>query len=439
MVAAALRAVAGSGRPIAAAVMVGGTEKLPAGGAVDLGGVPVIVGDNQLATLERAIRDHEPAGIIDLSDEPVLDYRKRHALASLALHYGVTYEGPGFRFSPPPRPVLCAKPSVAIVGTGKRTGKTALAGYAARSMVEAGHVPVVVAMGRGGPEEPEVLAGTDIDLTPQELIAWADAGKHAASDYVEDALLGRVTTVGCRRCGGGLAGGVEISNVRRGVELANGTDATVIVLEGSGSALPPVRADVTVLVVPASIPEEYLAGYFGLYRLLLADLVVVTMGEYPFGTPSQISTIISLVRGAYRSQGNGGDIQVVRTVFRPSPTRKVRGAAVFVATTAPRAAGESIKRHLEDEYGCSVVGISHSLSDRARLAKDLSMMSKGGAEVLLCEIKAAGIDVASRQALDEGMDVVYMDNVPIGVDGDDVKGAIEWAASEAVRRFEDIR
>jgi cyclic 2,3-diphosphoglycerate synthetase len=34
------------------------------------------------------------------------------------------------------------------------------------------------------------------------------------------------------------------------------------------------------------------------------------------------------------------------------------------------------------------------------------------ADTLLTEVKASAIDVATRMALDQGLDVVYMDNIP---------------------------
>jgi cyclic 2,3-diphosphoglycerate synthase len=313
-----------------------------------------------------------------------------------------------------------------------------VAGFAARTLREAGMAPVVVAMGRGGPSDPEVLRGDEIELEPSSLLELADAGKHAASDYIEDALLARVPTVGCRRCGGGLAGGVEISNVARGIEVANGLGGAICLLEGSGSAIPPAHADATLLVVPAGIPQEYLSGYFGPYRLLLSGLVVVTMCEEPFTSSSRVSSLTSSIRETWASVQGGpagrDEIEVVHTVFRPSPTRSVEGATVCVATTAPTAAGDSIRRHLEGEHGCEVVGISHSLSDRGRLKADLDGMMKG-AEILLCEIKAAAIDVATRRALDRGLDVVYMDNVPVALDEDDVGRAVERIAELAADRF----
>ena len=438
VVEAALTDLQRSGHEVPAAVMVGGSEKLPAGGVTEYGSVPVVTGPDHRDLLDRAIRDYGPDAIIDLSDEPVLDYRRRHELAALSLFRGIPYIGADFRFDPPPRPRLAARPTLAIIGTGKRTGKTAVAGFVARTLVAAGSKPVVVAMGRGGPEDPEVLRGDELSLTPRDLVAMADAGRHSASDYIEDAMLARVPTVGCRRCGGGLAGGVDTSNVAAGVEVANGIPGDITLLEGSGSSIPPVHADAMILIVPASIPDEYLAGYMGPYRLLLADFVLVTMSEEPFGSSSRISTISSLVRNAWRPHEPGdekGEIQVVRTVFRPTPTRSIEGATVFVATTAPEAAGDPITRHLEEVHRCDVVGVSHSLSDRTRLMQELEAAMERGPQVLLCEIKAAGIDVATRWALDEGIEVAFMDNEPLGVDGDDPAAVVHLAAELAGQRY----
>jgi cyclic 2,3-diphosphoglycerate synthetase len=420
------------------AVVVGGREKLPDNGRLELAGVDVTAGEDPVATLREALETLEPDAVVDLSDEPVLDYRRRHLLAGVSLGLGVPYEGADFAFKPPRRPRLATRPTLAVIGTGKRTGKTAVAGFTARTLRAAGMSPIVVAMGRGGPSEPEVLRGDEIELDPSYLLELADAGKHAASDYIEDAFLARVPTVGCRRCGGGLAGGVEISNVAEGVEVANGLGGDICVLEGSGSAIPPVHADATLLVVSAGISPEYLAGYFGPYRLLLSRLVVVTMCEEPFTSSSRVSSLISAIRDTWFSVHGGragrDEIEVVRTVFRPSPTRSVEGATVCVATTAPTAAGDSIRQHLEGEHGCEVVGISHSLSDRGRLRADLDGMMKG-AEILLCEIKAAAVDVATREALSRGLDVVYMDNVPVALEGEDVGRAVERMGQLAHERF----
>src|SRR5205814_8301936 len=133
---------------------------------------------------------------------------------------------------PPLEP--CALPSLSIVGTGKRVGKTAVAGYTARRLAAEREV-VVVAMGRGGPAEPEVA-----ELAPRldDLLQLSRAGRHAASDYLEDAALAGVVTVGCRRCGGGLAGATAASNVLAGAALAAERSPDLVVFGGSGAGPP---------------------------------------------------------------------------------------------------------------------------------------------------------------------------------------------------------
>jgi cyclic 2,3-diphosphoglycerate synthase len=426
-----------AGAEIAGAVLAGGREKLPEGGLDDLGGVPLRHGPHPARLLALALDELAPDAVLDLSDDPVLDYRRRHELASVALNRGVRYEGAGFGFDPPRRPKTCTKPSLAVIGTGKRTGKTAVSALAARSLADAGWEPVVVAMGRGGPPDPQVVApGGRLD--PEALVALADAGRHAASDYIEDAVLAQVPTVGCWRCGSGVAGDVEFSNVGQGVSVANDLPGKLMILEGSGSAIPPVHADVTCLVVPANVDPEYLRGYFGPYRLLLSDVVMVTMCEKPFASPSQISSIVSYIRDANSGPGLRGDLQretrVAATVLRPAPSDPLEGASVFVATTAPEAAGEQLKTYLETHEKCRVVAITHSLSDRNRLERELQAME--GADVLLCEIKAAGVDIAIRRALEAQIRVAYLDNVPQAIDGQDLRAVFTSAAELARDRFE---
>ena len=183
-----------------AAQLVGGTEKLRGGEDY---GVPLV--DSLTAALE-----HDPEVVVDLSDEPVLGPPDRLRLASRVLALGLPYVGADFRFDPPALEPF-ELPSIGIVGTGKRVGKTAVGAHAARVLSERYDV-VVVAMGRGGPAEPEVA---ETPPTIDDLLALSRSGRHAASDYLEDAALAGVVTIGCRRAGGGLAGAPFVSNVTR--------------------------------------------------------------------------------------------------------------------------------------------------------------------------------------------------------------------------------
>ncbi|HEX5936501.1 MAG TPA: cyclic 2,3-diphosphoglycerate synthetase, partial [Actinomycetota bacterium] len=274
---AALVAAGERGHEIVAALLVGGTEKLAASaGAPDLG-VPVsVVEGDPMASLRAAIAELEPAVVLDLSDEPILGYRERMEMASVTLAAGIPYLGADFRLEPPDEGPPLPVPTLAVIGTGKRTGKTAIAGSVARLAARRGLEPVVVAMGRGGPPEPTLAPAGSVDLA--HLMSLVGAGEHAASDYLEDAITTGVTTVGARRAGGGLAGAPYESNVREAAELAASLNPGLVILEGSGAAIPPVPWDAGILVAASTAPAEYLAGYLGPYRLLRSDLVVVTMG-----------------------------------------------------------------------------------------------------------------------------------------------------------------
>src|SRR5436190_7691769 len=220
-----------------AAVLIGGKEKLRGG---ETYGVPLAPG------LEQAVAEHAPEVVVDLSDEPVLGPAERFRLASRALALGVPYAGADFRLDPPAFVPLDV-PSIAVAGTGKRVGKTAVTGKLAPLAAEAGDV-AVVSMGRGGPLEPEVV---EQPPTVDELVERSRAGAHAASDYLETAVVAGVLTVGCRRCGGGLAGDTWVSNVVEGLALAASRGPELVICDGSGAALPPVAADARVLVASA--------------------------------------------------------------------------------------------------------------------------------------------------------------------------------------------
>jgi cyclic 2,3-diphosphoglycerate synthase len=393
-----------------AALFVGGGEKLDPSSALDLG-VPLRGSGSAEAPIARAVGDAidvlHPEAIFDLSDEPVLGYRERMEIAAVALAKGVPYLGPDFRFDPPIEEPPLPVPTIAVIGTGKRTGKTAVSGEAARLAAALGLEPIVVAMGRGGPAEPEVArAGT---VTLDVLLGLVRAGRHAASDYLEIAATSGVTTVGARRAGGGVAGRPAFTNVRAAAELAVGLGARILIVDGSGASVPTFPWDAGVLVVPSTLPPEYLGGYLGPFRLLLSDLVVVTMAASPAG----LQNIPALRSHVERLNA---DARLIVTDFEPQPLGDVRGRDVFFTTTAPGAVAANQAETLERTHGCRVVGWSAKLADRAGLARDLD--GAEAYEVLLSELKAAAIDVACDRAMSRGAEVVFVDNRAVVSEGD---------------------
>ncbi|MFL5954245.1 MAG: hypothetical protein ACJ76I_09085 [Gaiellaceae bacterium] len=318
------------------AILVGGTEKLRQGGDY---GVPLVdgFGDAEL--------------VVDLSDEPVLGPAERMRWASRALAAGLPYVGADFRFDPPTFEPFDL-PSIAVIGTGKRVGKTAVTVQLARLLARDREV-VVVAMGRGGPPEPELVTAPP---TVDELVARSRAGRHAASDHLEIAALAGVPTIGCRRAGGGLAGAVFVSNVAEGALLAAARKPDVVVFDGSGAAIPPVAVDRRVLVVGRGQRAD---DYLNTYRRLISDVVIE------------------------------------HAELRLRPTAELEGrVAVFTA-------GTTDVSHLEAD----VVHVSSNLADRLALRDDLV-----DADTYLVELKGAAVDVVAEHAVTHGIRVVLAAN-----------------------------
>jgi cyclic 2,3-diphosphoglycerate synthetase len=367
-------------------VVVGGTEKLRGGEEYD---VPLA------DRVDEGIARFAPEVIVDLSDEPVLGPVERFALASTVLARGVPYVGADFRLDPPER-LPFELPSIAVVGTGKRMGKTAVTGHLSRLLSRDRRV-VVVAMGRGGPAEPEVVS---VRPTVDALVELSRSGRHAASDHLETAALTGVQTVGCRRCGGGFAGGVATSNVAQGAAVALGLDPDLVVFDGSGAALPPIATDRTVVVVAGHQDPAVAGGYLNAYRLLLGDLVVVTMAEED--SRSAWQAVLRSVRAVARP-----GVPVVGATLRPRPVEEIRGESVAYFCTAPVAAHGPLAQHLTEDHGARVVHVSGNLADRAALRDELEGID---ADVFLVELKAAAVDVVVEAALARDARVVLAAN-----------------------------
>jgi cyclic 2,3-diphosphoglycerate synthase len=360
-----------AGLDVVGAVFCGGEEKLGPGSFEELYGLPVE--DEPEAGL-RKLAPHADT-VLDLADEPVVPASEKLRLAALALQLGLAYETPGARLDPPRyEPVGFDGPRLAVIATGKRTGKTAVAGHWAALLRDEGADPVIVCMGRGGPAEPR-LAGAAPSL--DDLIAISESGSHAASDYLEDAVIAGVRTVGCRRVGGGFAGEPYESNVPAGAELAASLDPGAIVFEGSGACIPPVEVDRTVCILGAGRPEP-----FAEYRLARADLVLAAHGtEAPPGAlPFEL---------------------------RPEPAEPIPGDARVVVFTTGATAVHDIPEPLL---------VSTNLARRSALTDDLDRAAREDADVYLTELKAAAIDTVAMRARDEGARVVFIRNRPVGID-----------------------
>jgi cyclic 2,3-diphosphoglycerate synthase len=333
------------------AILVGGGEKLRGGEEY---GVPLLADFGEAEI------------VVDLSDEPVLGPEERFGWASNALAAGLPYVGADFRFDPPVYAEF-ELPSIAVIGAGKRVGKTALSAHLA-SLLARDRDVVVVAMGRGGPAEPEVIERRP---TVDDLVELSRAGRHAASDYLEIAAICGVPTIGCRRAGGGLAGKVFLSNVVEGARVAAEREPDVVVFDSSGASIPPVAVDRRVLLVGERHDVD---SHFNRYRRLVSDLVVA---------------VNCRVEGA------------ISVTLRLRPLEPLQGrVAVFTA-------GAADVSHLDAD----IVHVSPRLSDREGLRAELAGLE---ADTYLVEVKAAAIDVVAEHAMARGRSVVLAANDVVG-------------------------
>ncbi len=367
--------------------------------------------------------------VVDLADEPVLVLERRLELVGIAASLGLCYVTADTIVEPPTFERVDA-PIMQVIGTGKRIGKTAASAHAARVVDEhlgGDGAVVVVAMGRGGPADPVVVDRAGGAVTVERLLEISRAGSHAASDYLEGAALTGLTTVGCRRVSGGLLGVPVRSNVPEGTRLAASLEPTLVQLEGSGSCVPPVHADSTLLLATTERPQDLLGG-LGPYRLALADVLVV-MGD------DRAAAADLLAKATAHPAWSG--THAVAASLVPTPVGDVSGRRVAAFTTAPEFVAPIVERELTGA-GADVALVSCNLARRDELRADLERAGDAGVEAVVVEIKAAAIDAVAEFADANGLDVVFLDNVPRAHEADvDLDALLRGLADQALARHRD--
>lgn len=397
---------------ITAVVFCGGGEKVAP--AVLLNpeqhyGFPLTRAADAPAAL-RAALDGPGAGsdiVVDIADEPVLPLSEKLRLASLALAAGLRYEAPGMSLRPLARPAVDFDgPKVAVIGTGKRTGKTAVCGHLATLVKQRGGSPAIVSMGRGGPATPRV-AQPHTGL--KELLALSRRGVHAASDYLEDAVLAGVPAVGCRRVGGGPAGETAFTNFQEGVALAAGIDGVDgLLFEGSGASIPPVLADRTICVTGLLEQADTLTGPL---RLIEAQLVLVHGGP-----PETL---------AAARRWSGGEVVVFNLVPTPAEPLPNDAVVAFFSTGT------------HQPPGVEPVVTSSNLARRDELLRDLDAAQAAGCTHYLTELKAAAIELVADHAERCGAEIVFVRNRPVA-EGIDLDAILLALYDEAARSFASV-
>lgn len=205
-----------------------------------------------------------------------------------------------------------------------------------------------------------------------------------------------------------MAGEVFLTNMKKGAKLANEVDSKFAIFEGSGAAIPPIKTNKKITLIGANQPIENLTTYFGPYRIGLGDLVILTMCEEPMADENKIKAIEDFIAEV------NPDATVISTMFRPKPLGDLTDKNIFFATTAPESVKDKLVEYLESNYNCKVIGTTAHLSNRPLLRQDMEKyMDK--ADAMLTELKAAAVDVATKDAISAGLEVIYCDNIPVAI------------------------
>ena len=248
------------------------------------------------------------------------------------------------------------------------------------------------------------------------LLELSRAGRHAASDYLETAALSGVPTIGCRRCGGGLAGAVVDLERRRGRAAGRRAGARARPVRRERSRAPAGRDDAAASSSSTrSQDHEVVTGYLNTYRHLLSDLVVLTMADDGLGLGGAARSD----RGARaarrrRSRSGRGHSSPSRDGASRSSRRRARRRTRASPSTSPRRTAPT---------SCTSPATSPTA---ARCAEELESVD---ADVFLIELKAAAIDVVAEAGRARGVDVVLA--------GSDVRSTGELELDAELQRLAD--
>ena len=258
--------------------------------------------------------------------------------------------------------------------------------------------------------------------TVADLLELSRAGRHAASDHLETAALTGLPTVGCRRCGGGLAGAVgHLERPRRRAARGGARSRP-------DRARRERRSDPADRRRPADPRRRRPPGCGGRDRL-----------PQPVPRPARRSRRRRDGRGRRRAR------RPRRGVRRADATRRPDRAGGAAAAPARRRARpeDRLLRHgagRTARHGSPRISrrttaprsptSPGSLSDRAALRAELAHLD---ADVVVVEIKAAAIDVVAEEAARLGIPVVLAANDVVPLPGEpDLDVELERLAAEAI-------
>ena len=261
------------------------------------------------------------------------------------------------------------------IGTGKRVGKTAVTGHVARLLARDRDV-VVVAMGRGGPAGAGGRRGRADARRPARALARRAATPPPTTSR-------RPRSPACRRsaaarAAAGSPGGRSTRTCSRARALAAAREPGRRRLRRQRRRDPAGR-DRRARPRRRRAGATTSTGYLNPYRVLVSDLVVLTMAA-------------TTLAGAIR------ELEDARVSRRAAPAAaSSRSTAGASRSSRPRRGATAVRAHLETARGRPRLAATSPTAPRCATSS-----SAIDADVFLVELKAAAIDVVAEAAVERG-------------------------------------
>ena len=117
---------------------------------------------------------------------------------------------------------------------------------------------------------------------------------------------------------------LNVTNMVDGAKLTNDLDTNLVAIEGSGSAIPPVKTNKNIVLVGANQPIETLTEYFGPFRIKLADLIIITMCDEQICSKDKLDNLMIKIREM------NPDAEIIPTIFRPYPVESIENKNILL-------------------------------------------------------------------------------------------------------------
>ncbi len=242
-------------------------KKVPEGFSLD---VPYVAEAKAAAAVRRAAAEFAPQAVVDVTEAGLAE---RFSWANEALQLGLEVHGADFRMWPPVFKTG-AVPTVTFVGAGAAVGKTAAIIYFLEQL-KGKYKAAAVVLDLGGPPYAEIVEPVEPASASARLLSYRRDGREVGGDHYLIAAAAGIPAVGCSFAGTGLTGVPLSSLLGDAFVFAAEAGGELMVVEGSGGAMPPAAGAVCFLV-NVRTGLDVLRSFPFAFQLRKATVVVAT-------------------------------------------------------------------------------------------------------------------------------------------------------------------